>query len=112
MMWSRLKVVLIVSVIKTYLGDITVSREASGDKFIVPYECNFYNAVATSNQNECLCRNNEDNGTLIQLQNGTIICYYEVQSFSGKILLSRTLTLREKCPNTEFFLVRIFLYLD
>ena len=83
-MWSRLKVVLIVSVIKTYLGDITVNREASGDKFIAPYECTFYNGVATSTRNECMCRNNEDNGTLIQLQNGSVICYYEFESFSGK----------------------------
>ena len=93
-MWSQLKVVLIVSVIKTYLGDIAVNREASGDKFIASYECNLYNAVATSNQNECLCRNNEDNGTLIQLQNQSIICFYEMQSFSGKRLFSRTLTIQ------------------
>ena len=32
-----------------------------------------------------------------------------IQKTSGRLLLE---TLREKCPNTEYFLVRIFLYSD
>ena len=83
-MWSRLKYFLIVLMVKLYLGDITVNREASGDKFIANYTCQFYNAAATSNQNECLCRNNGENGTLIVLQNRSINCYYKAQSFAGK----------------------------
>ena len=38
---------------------------------------------------------------------------FETLSFIGLLLLSKSywiISLREKCPNTEFFLVRIFLY--
>ena len=83
-MWSRINIFLIVSMIKSHLGDITVSREDSGDKFISNYKCHFYNAVSTLNQNECLCRINGDNGTLILLNDGSIICHYETKPFAGK----------------------------
>ena len=49
-MRSRLKFILIISVIKSYFGDITVNPEASGDTFIANYTCQFYDVVATSNQ--------------------------------------------------------------
>ena len=31
---------------------------------------------------------------------------------NGEALLSHKLSLRQKCPNTEFFLLRVFLHLD
>ena len=71
------------------LGEITVNREDFGDKFIANYICQFYDAVATSNQNECLCRNN---GTFILLKNGSINCYYETKSFAGMTQLFITFT--------------------
>ena len=38
-------------------------------------------------------------------------CYYHGGSTCSSVLV-KWLSLREKCPKTEFFLVRIFLYLD
>lgn len=87
-MWSRLKFILIISMIKSYFGDITVNREASGDTFIANYTCQFYNVVATSNQNECVCRNIRKNGTLIVLQNRSINVIMKRSHFQVRNYLS------------------------
>lgn len=105
-MWSQLKFILIISMIKSYFGDITVNREASGDTFIASYTCQFYDAVATSNQNECVCRNIRKNGTLIALQNRSINCYYEAQSFSGKKLPFPTSNYSKELKKKFFFKCR------
>ena len=39
-------------------------------------------------------------------------CIAESIASLAKEVKESKLALREKCPNTEFFLVRIFLYLD